>query len=587
MLDAYTIKKVFPRLLIAAVLVNLSWYICIALLNTSNVLGEATKDIILGAFSLENPDIIGTMSGGQQATTGGVAVVAALGVTLFSSWAIFLPALLGALIALIIGYVVLVFRQIFIILMIMVSPIIAVLWIFPNTENIAKKWGGTYIKVLLMYPIIMALLASGRVISEVANTTSTTGSGGDWIPKLIAIIALFAPYFMIPLTFKFVGGAIASIGGFANDRSRGMIDSTRKWAAQKGATNRLNTKAGSRFAGKNPISRAANRAGGTVAVGPKAWMRGRPGVASALETNRAIAGAAMMESNATFKANKNNDQFLLAVADEDRAKRKKADAERKGDAMEAAGWTQALRLAESVPRNPAGRLAATQALAATGYQISSGQQGYNELAEMVANSTGAELQRDANNNVIGATGVNAGAYANAMNNAQYNLKGAGRFDLGGINGGTGYDFTKGIDKASSYTLGQGKPDNIKAGSEAYLGTADIKDEDTMRRTVTSTISRGGREDVKKLMNWHAKLVAAEPGATGANQEAISRQRMVIEGVVQSLNNGSTPNDEGQLDRITLAKTIMDSTIGKRRQDLDPAILEEQQKPPEPTPPASP
>jgi hypothetical protein len=232
MLDAYTIKKMLPRLILAIILVNLSWVLCTLLLHYSNVLGDSIGEILLAPFGGLDSDTVGSLSGGQQTATATLLFAGIGGVALFSSWAIVVPVLLSALFSLLVGYFTLIFRQVLIVMMILIAPIAIALWVLPGTEGWAKKWFSLYMKLLAMYPLIIALLVSGRIVSKIANTED------DLITRLIAIVAVFIPYFMIPFAFRFLGGAIATLGGFFNDRQKGLIDSSRKWAATKGAQNR-------------------------------------------------------------------------------------------------------------------------------------------------------------------------------------------------------------------------------------------------------------------------------------------------------------------------------------------------------------
>jgi hypothetical protein len=48
------------------------------------------------------------------------------------------------------------------------------------------------------------------------------------VSQIIGFAAYFMPYFLIPLTFKFAGGAMRVLGGTVNDRSRGGFDRLKK-----------------------------------------------------------------------------------------------------------------------------------------------------------------------------------------------------------------------------------------------------------------------------------------------------------------------------------------------------------------------
>jgi hypothetical protein len=240
-MDAYTIKKMMPRLVVAVIGVNLSWYLAVAFIDITNALGGGIQGLLFAPFTNFNTDIARSLSGGQSVAIIAVILGAAGGILLFSSFAIFVPILTGAIIALFVGYLSLIFRQLLIVALVILSPIIIALWVIPGTNKLAQKTIGFFVKLILMYPIIMALLSVGRIFSAISLTNDGTA------PKVIAMIAVFAPYFMIPVVFKFVGGVIASVGGIVNDRTRGIQDLQRKSAHEKAAANRAATMRGGRF----------------------------------------------------------------------------------------------------------------------------------------------------------------------------------------------------------------------------------------------------------------------------------------------------------------------------------------------------
>jgi hypothetical protein len=84
---------------------------------------------------------------------------------------------------------------------------------------------GSLWKLLLIYPIIMALLAIGRVFAEIVQGAPGTQGLVEVIIKLVAYIG---PFFLIPAAFKYAGGIFANIAGIVNDKERGPLDRLRK-----------------------------------------------------------------------------------------------------------------------------------------------------------------------------------------------------------------------------------------------------------------------------------------------------------------------------------------------------------------------
>ncbi len=231
LIDAYTAKKVMPRILVAAIMINISIYLVAILVDVTNAVGNGISALIMAPFdtsftvgpSTAIAGIIGTLIGAGvgagsiagfvgAATSGGVSSVFML--LLMSVVIPLLLALLGV-------FVTLVIRQGIITALVLVSPVAFALYCLPNTEKYFKKWWETLSKALLVYPIVMAIFAVSNVMSllvmqgNITNTASWTDfsnwSVSDGIAGLVALFIQIIPLFMVPFAFKFAGGAMSSL----------------------------------------------------------------------------------------------------------------------------------------------------------------------------------------------------------------------------------------------------------------------------------------------------------------------------------------------------------------------------------------
>lgn len=228
-LDAYTVKRAMPRLLIAVIFISLSWELTTRLIEITNVIGSGVYGLMTQPFGLANVtlgDLISTGSGAASTflVAGGLAVG-------FIAGAVTLPIILSlalaAAAALFLGFCVLVLRNVFIYVLVLLAPLAILAWIFPNNDKMWKLWWGTFSKLLLMYPMIMALIASGKIFASIIPVQQ--GDNGGLFTNAAILIAYIAPYFLIPLTFKFAGGAFGNLAGMINDRGRGVFDRTKKY----------------------------------------------------------------------------------------------------------------------------------------------------------------------------------------------------------------------------------------------------------------------------------------------------------------------------------------------------------------------
>ena len=249
-LDAYTVKRAMPRLLIAILFISLSWYITIFLVNFTNVIAQGLLGLITQPFGVANKSLIDFIRPSTGLGATGAVGVGALLLLGRVDLAIAFSAVGVAAIALFAAFLVLVIRQILILALIMLAPLAILSWIFPNNNDLWKLWWGTFSKLLLMYPIIILLIGAGKIGASIIPDQQ--GSNGPFT-QLLVLSAYVIPYFLIPATFKFAGGVLANFAGVINDRSRGFFDKQRKFRQEHSAELKKRSGAGFRFNPNNPL----------------------------------------------------------------------------------------------------------------------------------------------------------------------------------------------------------------------------------------------------------------------------------------------------------------------------------------------
>ncbi len=239
-IDAYMIKKMAPRIAIAAILVQLSWVLSIEVLHWVNIIGGGIDNLLFAPFggNVPDPPFLGGKEGIGFALFGGVVIGAAMG--LIGALA------LGSVIALSLlgSFATVIFRNILLFILLILSPVAAVLWILPNTDKYAKLWWSWFIKALLVYPMIVGLIAIGKI----ASTISVVDGGA--LGSIIGVAVYFAPYFMIPFVFKFAGGAIAATSGYAQGIAKTAGARTKEWEKPRTAERRQIARSGKLYKNK-------------------------------------------------------------------------------------------------------------------------------------------------------------------------------------------------------------------------------------------------------------------------------------------------------------------------------------------------
>jgi len=171
----YGIKKMLPRLVIAAILVNASYWICAIFVDLSNILGGSLNGLLHGIadnVKLTN-ELFSGNNNGWETITGQILAATAIGVgALFITLSALIPALVACLLVIVGIFLLLIIRQAFIILLIVISPLAFVAYLLPNTESLFRRWRELFQTLLLMYPIISLLFGACWLASKVLMAAS-------------------------------------------------------------------------------------------------------------------------------------------------------------------------------------------------------------------------------------------------------------------------------------------------------------------------------------------------------------------------------------------------------------------------------
>lgn len=217
-LDSYSLKKMLPRLVMAAVLVQFSYLIVALAVDVTNVIGAGLQALVLAPLNGHTTILINNVVGGIGIAAGVAGAVAVAGGVITGS---ILVILIAAFFAIIGVFLTLVARQILVMLLLILGPLAFVAWILPNTEHLFKYWYTTLIRLLMMYPMIVMLFAAGKLFSTAAATGALTNAGNDTLRSLISVVAGVIPLFFIPLTFKYAGSALTTVNGWITTATKG------------------------------------------------------------------------------------------------------------------------------------------------------------------------------------------------------------------------------------------------------------------------------------------------------------------------------------------------------------------------------
>ncbi|HRQ86647.1 MAG TPA: O-antigen polymerase, partial [Candidatus Saccharibacteria bacterium] len=262
----YGIKKIAPRLFIAAVLVNLSYYICAIAIDLSNITGLSVYDIFISMqkdfnFSVSWEDLsTWVLSGG---TVGGLAIFLTINAgSIMSILPLMIPVLLMVALTGMFVVILLAARQAIIIILVALAPLAFVAYLLPNTEKLFKKWQDLFMTMLIFFPAFSLIFGGSQLAGNIIMQNATS-----LLMLVLGMAVQIAPLVITPVLLKISGGVLGKIGAMVNDPSKGLMDRSRNWAKAESEKNRyasLNrggkSKAGKFFSNLNPFRAAARGA---------------------------------------------------------------------------------------------------------------------------------------------------------------------------------------------------------------------------------------------------------------------------------------------------------------------------------------
>lgn len=292
-MNTYSIKRSLPRLVVCAVLINISFFVCGAMIDLSNIAGRSLQELTTD-FSDVNlsqsemfqdwssvtkrvnsitatdeeftKESVGDMSEKERERLGlpvaepeqpkgltddtestqedepsskepaatamvvnGTVIFGSL--VLYANLAVLIPLMVIALFAMFVTLMILLFRHALIIVLVVVSPLAIAAYILPGTKQWFDKWNSTFTQLLLLYPIIAIIFAGSQIASEVILESAQ--NNGQTLLAIFSMAIGVIPLIVTPLLLKFGGGIMSQFGGTI----KGIISKPR--GAALGAANQF------------------------------------------------------------------------------------------------------------------------------------------------------------------------------------------------------------------------------------------------------------------------------------------------------------------------------------------------------------
>lgn len=237
----YGIKKALPKLIVAAVLVNLSFLICSVAVDASNMIGAGIRGVFQGVedavtttssmtVHLQYGDVLAALIGGGTLAVGAAMFAFDAGMI----WML-IPLVLGAVVSVLTGLITLALRQAVVVLLIMIAPLAIVSNILPNTEQWFRKWKSLFTQMLVFYPMF-SLLYGASSLAGFALIMSAKDGFGLLLGVAVQTLPLFFSLKMMQMSGSVLGRTSAWLQGLAGrpvGAARGWADTQRQLSKQK------------------------------------------------------------------------------------------------------------------------------------------------------------------------------------------------------------------------------------------------------------------------------------------------------------------------------------------------------------------
>ena len=227
----YGIKRALPKLVMTALLINLSFIVTVVLVDISNIVGSQLNAFLSGlagsptssgfgewiAQILAGGALTGLMVGGAAVAVGSVMASGGLaGMGVAGLVIAILLLLLVGLFAVLMFFAILLIREIAVLILVIISPIAFACLLLPNTEGVFKRWWKIFSTMLILFPIV-GLVFGAATLAQVIISQAV--SDGDWFIMFLALFIPLMPVFIVPSlvkgTLRLFGDVGAKVAGFS------------------------------------------------------------------------------------------------------------------------------------------------------------------------------------------------------------------------------------------------------------------------------------------------------------------------------------------------------------------------------------
>lgn len=231
-LSNYDVKKLLPRIIIFSIAINISYYICMALSDLSDIAGKSLYALLTSGVPSVIPDPLSFALEIAKGAIEGITGIALGLLILFLAGGPVIIMLITVILAIAV-------RSVALVVLVIVSPIAIALYVFnqPGVSKGYQLWATNYIKLLLVYPLFMIIWGGSQLVASIIR-----GANEPALSFITDLAVAFAPGASILPLFKASGDilgkatvAMSSFGNQAHGKMKGRMGQS-KGGGKKGAS---------------------------------------------------------------------------------------------------------------------------------------------------------------------------------------------------------------------------------------------------------------------------------------------------------------------------------------------------------------
>ena len=239
----YGVKKMLPRLIIAAIAINMSYFLMQVIVDVANILGANLYHFISDLAPAVDPKDVGWGTIITDIIAGGIVIgggilagkaawSAAAGMDAKVGLLLLLVFIVPAILGLIAGLMALVFRAGIIPVLAISSPIAIAAWVLPNTQKLFEKWKSTFLGMVFLYPLASMYCGGLKFMALIILNTKTEAN--EVLFRMMAVtMLLLGTGFVAVLAIKsnsIMGGMINGIKNAGNKLTAPAVNSLSSYA---------------------------------------------------------------------------------------------------------------------------------------------------------------------------------------------------------------------------------------------------------------------------------------------------------------------------------------------------------------------